>query len=54
MTDMSGMFYECNSIKNIDLSNLNIENVTNMNNMFEGCNSLIKKIIKNMNKPLYI
>ena len=34
------MFYECNSLKNIDLSNFNTQNVINMSRMFYGCKSL--------------
>ena len=37
------MFYGCNSLTNIDLSNFNTQIVNNMNYMFSGCNSLIKK-----------
>ena len=41
------MFFGCNSLTNIDLSNFNTQNVTNMSDMFYGCNSLIKKYIIN-------
>ena len=34
------MFYECNSLTNIDLSNFNTQNVTNMSYMFYECSSL--------------
>ena len=34
------MFYECNSLTTIDLSNFNTQNVTNMHSMFCECNSL--------------
>ena len=36
---MSGMFYECNSLTNIKLTNFNTQNVINMNGMFWGCKS---------------
>ena len=31
---MDGIFYGCNSLTNIDLSNFNTQNVTNMSHMF--------------------
>ena len=34
------MFYNCNSLLSIDLSNFNTQNVTNMDSMFYKCNSL--------------
>ena len=34
------IFYGCNSLKKIDLSNFNTQNVRNMSYMFYGCNSL--------------
>ena len=37
---MSGMFYECSSLKELNLSNFNSNNVTIMSSMFEGCSSL--------------
>ena len=39
------MFYGCNSLTNIDLSNFNTQNDTDMSYMFDECNSLIKKRI---------
>ena len=38
---MSYIFYECSSLININLSNINTSNVTLMNSMFSGCSSLI-------------
>ena len=35
------MFYECNSLLSLDLSNFNTQNVTNMESMFYDFNSLI-------------
>jgi surface protein len=40
VTDMSYMFYGCNSLTNLDLSSFNTSNVTYMGYMFRGCNSL--------------
>ena len=39
------MFYECNSLTNLNLSNFNTQNVTNMSWMFDNCNSLKKENI---------
>ena len=36
------MFYECNKLTNINLSNFNTNNVTNMLGMFDGCFKLNK------------
>ena len=43
------MFYECNSLTNINLSNFNTENVTNMRSMFYGCKSLTNINLSNFN-----
>ena len=40
VTDMNGMFYDCNDIISLDLSSFVTNNVTDMDNMFLGCNSL--------------
>ena len=37
---MSYMFYGCSSLKEINLTNFNTNDVTNMNHMFYGCSSL--------------
>ena len=42
---MSGMFYKCSSLTNINLSNFNTQNVTDMSGMFDGCSSLKKENI---------
>ena len=34
------MFYNCSSLKSIDLSSFNTTNVNNMEWMFDGCSSL--------------
>ena len=39
-SDMSYMFYNCNQLKGLDLSNFNTERVIKMNSMFEKCLSL--------------
>ena len=36
VNDMSWMFYNCDSLTSLNLSNFNIDNVTNVNNMFSG------------------
>ena len=40
LTTMSEMFYQCNSLKSLDLSNFNTSNVTSMGGMFYNCSSL--------------
>ena len=40
LTNLSYMFYDCSSLKSIDLSSFNTNNVTNMRSMFEYCSSL--------------
>ena len=37
---MCNMFYECSSLKKLNLSNFNTENVKNMRCMFYGCSAL--------------
>ena len=41
---MSFMFCGCSSLKELNLSNFNINNVINMNAMFYGCSSLKEHI----------
>ena len=43
------MFDGCISLKELDLSNFNTENVETMSNMFFGCSSLKKLKISNFN-----
>ena len=43
------MFYNCNSLIYVDLSNFNTKNVTNMSYMFYECNSLKKINLSNFN-----
>ena len=40
LTNLSYMFYDCSSLKSIDLSSFNTNNVTNMRCMFYHCSSL--------------
>ena len=40
LTNTSFLFYNCSSLKSIDLSSFNTTNVNNMRSMFNGCNSL--------------
>jgi len=40
LNNISYMFYECKSLKSIDLSLFNTTNVNNMSGMFSGCSSL--------------
>ena len=53
VNNMSMMFYGCESLVNLNLSNFNTQNVTNMSGMFCRCNSLEKNnVITNDNKIL--
>ena len=49
VTDMMAMFYNCNAMKDIDLSSFDASNVTQMNAMFYGCSSLKQLDLR----PLY-
>ncbi|MBR5697008.1 MAG: BspA family leucine-rich repeat surface protein [Prevotella sp.] len=49
VTTMSGMFYNCSSLKNLDLSSFDTGNVTDMSGMFTGCSSLINLNVSNWN-----
>ena len=44
---MSYMFYDCSSLKSLNLSNFDTKNVTDMYRMFDGCNA---KVISKDNK----
>ena len=46
---MSGMFYGCSSLKELNLNNFNTNNVTNMSGMFDGCSSLKELNLINFN-----
>ena len=43
------MFYECDKLLSIDLSNFNTNNVTNMEYMFCRCSSLTSLNLSNFN-----
>ena len=43
------MFYNCNSLKTLDLLNFNTQNVTNMSKMFYECKSLEAINLSNFN-----
>ena len=47
---MSYMFYECKSLKELNLSNFNTNNVINMNYMFARCTNELKLIIQSQYK----
>ena len=46
---MKEMFYECKSLKNLDLSNFNTKNVTDMSDMFSYCESITDINLSNFN-----
>ena len=47
---MSCMFYECSSLKELNLSNFNTNNITNMRYMFSRCSEELKMKMKSLNK----
>ena len=49
LTDVNHMFYECNSLINLNFSNFNTQKVTNMEWMFYSCNSLTNLNFSNFN-----
>ena len=49
---MGGMFCGCSSLKELNLSNFNINNITNMRGMFYGCSDQFKMKIKAQYKNL--
>ena len=49
LTKTNFMFYECNCLANINLSNFNSKKVTNINCMFYGCESLKNINLSNFN-----
>ena len=48
-TNLNFMFYDCNKLTSINLSNFNTENVNNMSYMFSNCTSLKKLNFSNFN-----
>ena len=49
LTKTNHMFYDCDSLRNLNLSNFNTQNVTNMSYMFYDCKSLINLNLSNFN-----
>ena len=47
--NMRGMFWDCFSLEELNLSNFNTINVTDMSDMFNGCSSLKKLNLSNFN-----
>ena len=46
---MKRMFSDCSSLKELNLTNFNTENVRNMGSMFRGCGSLKILNVSNFN-----
>ena len=51
---MSCMFEECSSVKELNISNFNTNNVANMKSMFTGCSDELIMKIKEQNKNIMI
>jgi len=49
---MNGMFEECSSLKELDLSNFFLKNGDNYDDMFKGCSLKLRKGIKMKDKNL--
>ena len=49
---MSFMFYNCSSLKELNLNNFNTNNVTDMSHIFSGCSDDLKMKIKSENKNI--
>ena len=49
VTDMYGLFYNCQKLESLDLSNFNTENVTEMEQMFTNCFSLTSLDLSSFN-----
>ena len=49
LTNICCMFYDCESLTNLNLSNCNTQNITNMKEMFLGCKSLTNLNLSNFN-----
>ena len=47
------MFYGCSSLKELNLSNFNTNNVTNMNSMFSRCSDELKLKIRSKYKNFH-
>ena len=51
---MCNIFYECFSLKELNLSNFQINNETNMTDMFYGCSEDLKTKNKEQNKNIKV
>ena len=49
VTNMSLMFYGCNSLTSLDLSNFDTSNVTDMDGMFDDCSALTSLDVSSFN-----
>ena len=49
LTNTNLMFYDCNKLLSLDLSNFNTNNTNNMSCMFSGCSSLTSLILSKFN-----
>ena len=49
LNSSNSMFYGCNSLSSLDLSNFNTQNVTDMRSMFYECNTLSSLDLSNFN-----
>ena len=49
VTNMNSMFYNCRSLKTLDLSSWDVSNVTNMYQMFSSCKSLTSLDVSHFN-----
>ena len=52
LTKTDYLFYKCDELENINLSNFNTQNVINMNSMFYGCESLTNINLYNFNTQI--
>ena len=48
------MFFGCSSLKDLNLSNFNINNDKKINDIFYGCSDKLKNKIKDQNKIEFI
>ena len=46
---MCGMFYNCSSLRELNISNFNTNNVINISGMFFNCSSLNELNVSNFN-----
>ena len=47
VTNMAGLFYDCDALTALDVSNFSTANVTNMSSMFNGCSGLTALDVSN-------